>query len=192
MMGNLAVALITHGRIKTTLSKAKALRPFIEKVITLAKKADAANDAARKLHFRRLAISRVRDKQAVAQLFDERASEFADRSGGYTRIYKLGQRVGDAAEVALIELIDGNDEGYSKRPAKKATKKAAKVEEEAPVAVEAEAPAAEATEAEAPAAEATEAEAPAAEEKKPVKKAAKKAAKKAVKKAAPAADEKDA
>ena len=196
MMGNLAVALITHGRIQTTLSKAKALRPFIEKVITLAKKADAANDAARKLHYRRLAISRVRDKQAVAQLFDERASEFADRSGGYTRIYKLGQRVGDAAEVALIELIDGNDEGYSKRPAKKAakkaTKKAVEVDEEAPVADEAEAPVAEATEAEAPAAEATEAEAPAAEAKKPVKKAAKKAAKKAVKKAAPAEDEKDA
>jgi large subunit ribosomal protein L17 len=201
MMGNLAVALITHGRIQTTLSKAKALRPFIEKVITLAKKADAANDAARKLHYRRLAIARVRDKQAVAQLFDERASEFADRSGGYTRIYKLGQRVGDAAEVALIELIDGNDEGYSKKPAKKAakkaTKKAAKVEEEAPVAdeveaTEAEAPVAEAPAAEAPAAEATEAEAPAAEAKKPVKKAAKKAAKKAVKKAAPAEDEKDA
>jgi len=137
MMGNLAVALITHGRIETTLAKAKALRPFIEKIITLAKKADKANDAARKLHFRRLAIARVRDKKAVAQLFDERASEFADRPGGYTRIYKLGQRIGDAAEMALIELIDGSDEGYetpkkktakkaAKKGAKKATKKAAK------------------------------------------------------------------
>ncbi len=178
MMGNLAVALITHGRIQTTLTKAKALRPFIEKVITLAKKAEAANDAARKLHFRRLAISRVRDKQAVARLFDELVTEFTARSGGYTRIYKIGQRVGDAAEVALIELIDGNDEGYSKKPAKKAAKKAAK-KEEAPVAEEVEASAAE--EVEAPAAE--EVEAPAAEEKKPVKKAAKKAAKKATKKA---------
>ena len=190
MMGNLSVALITHGRIKTTLTKAKALRPFIEKIITFAKKAEAANDPARKLHYRRLAISRVRDKKAVAQLFDDRASEFTDRNGGYTRIYKVGQRIGDAAEMALIELIDGNDEGYSKRPAKKAakkaTKKAEKVEEEAPVA----------DEAEAPAAEATEAEAPAAEEKKPVKKAAKKAAKKkAAKKAvkkAPAKEETDA
>ncbi len=125
MMGNLAVALITHGRIETTLSKAKALRPFIEKVITLAKKAEKANDAARKLHFRRLAISRVRDKQAVAKLFDELVTEFTNRPGGYTRIYKIGQRVGDAAEMALIELIDGNDEGHEK-PKKKAAKKAAK------------------------------------------------------------------
>jgi len=124
MMGNLAVALITHGRIETTLAKARALRPFIEKIITLAKKAEKANDAARKLHFRRLAIARVRDKQAVAQLFDERVSEFVDRPGGYTRIYKIGQRIGDAAEMALIELIDGSDEGYSK-PKKKASKKSA-------------------------------------------------------------------
>jgi len=189
MMGNLAVALITHGRIQTTLTKAKALRPFIEKVITLAKKAEAANDAARKLHFRRLAISRVRDKQAVARLFDELVTEFTARSGGYTRIYKIGQRVGDAAEVALIELIDGNDEGYSKKPAKKAAKKATKKaakKEEAPVAEEVEASAAE--EVEAPAAE--EVEAPAAEEKKPVKKAAKKAAKKTAKKAAKKATKK--
>ncbi|MFP4260970.1 MAG: bL17 family ribosomal protein, partial [Opitutales bacterium] len=93
--------------------------------ITLAKKAEKANDAARKLHFRRLAIARVRDKKAVAKLFDERVSEFTDRPGGYTRIYKLGQRIGDAAEMALIELIDGNDEGYEK-PKKKAAKKAAK------------------------------------------------------------------
>lgn len=181
MMGNLAVALITHGRIQTTLTKAKALRPFIEKVITLAKKAEAANDAARKLHFRRLAISRVRDKQAVAKLFDELVTEFTARSGGYTRIYKIGQRVGDAAEVALIELIDGNDEGYSKKPAKKAAKKATKKaakKEEAPAAEETEAPAAEET------------EAPAAEEKKPVKKAAKKAAKKTAKKAAKKATKK--
>jgi large subunit ribosomal protein L17 len=164
MMGNLAVALITHGRIQTTLTKAKALRPFIEKVITLAKKAEAANDSARKLHFRRLAISRVRDKKAVAQLFDERVSEFTDRSGGYTRIYKVGQRIGDAAEMALIELIDGNDEGYKKKPAKKAakkaTKKAAKKAAKKKVAKKVEdeaAPAAEAAEAvEAPAEEAAE------------------------------------
>jgi large subunit ribosomal protein L17 len=123
MMGNLAVAIITHGRIETTLSKAKALRPFIEKVITLAKKAEQANDAARKLHFRRLAVARVRDKKAVAVLFDERASEFTDRPGGYTRIYKIGQRIGDAAEMALIELIDASDEGYDK-PKRKAAPKA--------------------------------------------------------------------
>jgi large subunit ribosomal protein L17 len=125
MLSNLAVALITHGRIKTTLSKAKALRPFIEKVITLAKKANQANDSARKLHFRRLAIARVRDKKIVAVLFDEKVTEFLERPGGYTRIYKLGQRLGDAAEMALIEFIDANDEGYAK-PAKKATKPQAK------------------------------------------------------------------
>jgi large subunit ribosomal protein L17 len=123
MMGNLAVALIQHGRIETTLPKARALRPFIEKIITLAKKAEKANDAARKLHFRRLAIARVRDKQAVAKLFDELVTEFTERNGGYTRIYKLGQRIGDAAEMGLIELVDGNDEGYNKKPKKKAAKK---------------------------------------------------------------------
>ena len=161
MMGNLAVALITHGRIETTLAKARALRPFIEKVITLAKKAEKANDAARKLHFRRLAIARVRDKKAVALLFDERVSEFTERNGGYTRIYKLGQRVGDAAERALIELIDGNDEGYEK-PKKKAAKKATKKKAAKKAAPKADDSAA--AEAEAPEAEAAEAEV-AAEEK---------------------------
>jgi len=155
MMGNLAVALITHGRIETTLAKARALRPFIEKVITLAKKAEKANDAARKLHFRRLAIARVRDKKAVALLFDERVSEFTERNGGYTRIYKLGQRVGDAAEMALIELIDGNDEGYEK-PKKKAAKKATKKKAAKKAAPKADDSAA--AEADAPEAEAAEAE----------------------------------
>ncbi|MGB0375414.1 MAG: 50S ribosomal protein L17, partial [Opitutales bacterium] len=136
MLGNLSVALITHGRIKTTLAKAKALRPFIEKIITLAKKADQANDAARKLHFRRLAIARVRDKKAVAELFDTKVSEFSNRAGGYTRIYKLGQRVGDAAEMGLIELIDANDEGYPKRPKKKAAKPETKAEAKAEPEVE--------------------------------------------------------
>lgn len=165
MLGNLSVALITHGRIKTTLAKAKALRPFIEKVITLAKKADQANDAARKLHFRRLAIARLRDKKAVAALFDSKVSEFSDRLGGYTRIYKLGQRVGDAAEMALIELIDANDEGYPKRPKKKAaksTKAKAKAEAEAEAEAEVEEVIEETTEAEV-AEESSEASEPEAE-----------------------------
>lgn len=166
MMGNLSVALITHGRIETTLAKAKALRPFIEKVITLAKKAEQANDAARKLHFRRLAVARVRDKKAVAKLFDERASEFANRPGGYTRIYKVGQRIGDAAEMALIELIDASDEGYDKPKRKAAPKAKAKAKAKAePEATEAEAPAEEVATEEAPAeAAAAPAEEVAAEE----------------------------
>jgi large subunit ribosomal protein L17 len=178
MMGNLMTALITHGRIETTISKARALRPVIEKIITLAKKAEKANDAARKLHYRRLAIARVRDKKAVAKLFDELVSEFTDRNGGYTRIYKLGQRIGDAAEMALIEFVDGNDEGYSKKSKKKAAKKKA-----AQKAVKEEATEESAT-ADTEPAESSE-EAPEKNAAKaPVKKAAKKAAEKAVKKAA--------
>ncbi|MEC8332552.1 MAG: 50S ribosomal protein L17 [Verrucomicrobiota bacterium] len=124
MMGNLSAALITHARIETTLSKARALRPFVEKIITLAKKAEKSKDAASKLHLRRLAIARVRDKAAVSKLFDVLVGEFTERNGGYTRIYKLGQRIGDAAEMALIELIDGSDEGYVKKSNKKTVKKA--------------------------------------------------------------------
>ena len=178
MLGNLSVALITHGRIKTTLAKAKALRPFIEKIITLAKKADQANDAARKLHFRRLAIARVRDKKAVAELFDNKVSEFSNRAGGYTRIYKLGQRVGDAAEMGLIELIDANDEGYPKRPKKKAakseTKAKAKAEPEAEEVVEEVVKDAEQAEATEESSEAVEPEAEVAEADADAEEAAKK------------------
>ena len=189
MMGNLMTALITHGRIETTISKTRALRPVIEKIITLAKKAEKANDAARKLHYRRIAIARVRDKKAVAKLFDERVSEFTDRNGGYTRIYKLGQRIGDAAEMALIEFVDANDEGYSKKPKKKAAKKKAvkKAEEETATEEHAE----ESVVADVEPTEPTESheEVPA---KKAVKKAAKKAAKKTAKKAAKKAVKKPA
>jgi large subunit ribosomal protein L17 len=182
MMGNLMTALISHGRIETTISKARALRPVIEKIITLAKKAEKANDAARKLHYRRLAIARVRDKKAVAKLFDELVSEFTDRNGGYTRIYKLGQRIGDAAEMALIEFVDGNDEGYSKKPKKKAAKKKAvkKVEDETVT----EEPAKVSASPDMEPAESIE-EVPIQKTvKKPAKKAAKKAVKKPAKKAA--------
>ncbi|WP_309399122.1 50S ribosomal protein L17 [Cerasicoccus maritimus] len=166
LMANLAAALFRHGRIETTLAKAKALRPFAEKIITLAKKAAATDDAARKLHYRRQAIAKVRDKAAVKQLFDERVSEFADRKGGYIRIYKLIQRESDGAHMGIIELIDGSDEGYSKpkRSAKKPAAKKEKAEVEAPVAAE-EAPAAEEAAAE-PEAAAAEGEASTEEEKK--------------------------
>ena len=90
LISNLAASLIQYGRIETTLAKAKALRPFVEKVITLAKKADAATDAARKLHYRRLAYARMRNlKGPVNLLFEEKVAEFVNRDGGYTRIYKL-------------------------------------------------------------------------------------------------------
>jgi len=124
LLANLAVALITQGRIKTTLAKAKALRPFIEKVVTFAKKAHAVEDPAQKLHYFRQALSKLRDPDAVTLLFDERAQEFSARNGGYTRIYKLLQRRGDASSMALIELIAADDEGYGKRRRKGGAKKA--------------------------------------------------------------------
>ena len=127
LLANLASALIRHGRIQTTLAKAKALRPFVEKIITFAKKAAAAQDKAQKLHLRRLALARLRDESAARILFNERAEEFKNRDGGYTRIYKLVPRKGDAAERGLIELIPASDKGYrneSKRR-KPASKKAA-------------------------------------------------------------------
>ena len=135
MMSNLGAALFEHGRIETTITKAKALRPFAEKLITLAKNAAATEDRAKKLHFRRLALSKVRNRAAVKKLFDERAAEFANRDGGYTRIYKIGFRASDATEMALIELIDGSDEGYRSNRRKGSaarTAKAVKAEEKEP------------------------------------------------------------
>ena len=130
LMSNLGAALLRHDRIQTTLPKAKALRPFIEKIITLAKKAENATPE-KALHYRRLALSRVRDKEAVGMLFNDKASSFSARSGGYTRIYKLGTRTGDAAEMAVIQLIGAEDEGYSKKSRKtRSPKKAGSPKEE--------------------------------------------------------------
>jgi len=107
LVANLSSSLIEHGRIKTTLAKARALRPVIEKIITLAKKAHLTEDAARKIHYRRLAIAKVRNKKAVSKLFDELVDQFMGRNGGYTRIYKLAvPRLGDAADMALIEFVE--------------------------------------------------------------------------------------
>lgn len=129
MLSNLAVGLITHDRIETTLTKAKALRPFIEKVITKAKRASAAKEKKDAVHLRRLALRDVRDKDAVALLFNEKVKDFAGRAGGYTRIYKLSQRrVGDAAEMALIEFVKADDQGYKKSRGKKAAKTEAAAE----------------------------------------------------------------
>lgn len=145
MMSNLAAALITHGRIETTLTKAKALRPFVEKVITKAKQAAAKTEKKDALHLRRLALSDVRDETAITKLFNETVKEFTNRNGGYTRIYKLGQqRQGDAAEMALIEFVKADDPGYKKSKGKKSAKgKKAKAAPAAEVAAPAaEAPAA--------------------------------------------------
>ncbi|MCD8298431.1 MAG: 50S ribosomal protein L17 [Opitutae bacterium] len=126
LMAALAGSLFLHNRIKTTLAKAKALRPFAEKIITLAKKAAQTDDKAKKLHYYRLALAKVRMEEPVAVLFTKRAKEFLSRQGGYTRIYKLAiPRVGDAAPMALIELIAADDEGYKKVSKKPKAKKAA-------------------------------------------------------------------
>jgi large subunit ribosomal protein L17 len=135
MLSNLAASLITHGRIQTTLTKAKALRPFVEKVITKAKQAAAKTDKKDAIHLRRLALSDVRDETAVTKLFNESYKEFVNRNGGYTRIYKLGARISDAAELALIEFVKADDQGYKKskgrKPGKAKKAKAPKAEAQA-------------------------------------------------------------
>lgn len=129
LMASLAAALFRHDKIQTTLGYAKALRPFAEKMITLAKKAAATEDTAKKLHYRRQALSQVRDESAVHFLFAEKVSKFAARNGGYTRIYKLVPRIGDAADMAIIELIEADDKGYKAQPKAKAEEKPAVAEE---------------------------------------------------------------
>ena len=122
MLANLSCSLIENGRIKTTLARARALRQTVEKIITLAKKAYLAQDPAKKIHYRRLAISRLRSKSATKKLFDELAEQFVNRQGGYTRIYKLAlPRLGDAAEMALIEFVE-DAKPKKKKKSKKATK----------------------------------------------------------------------
>jgi large subunit ribosomal protein L17 len=108
---NLSIALLEHERITTTEAKAKFVRGHVERLITIAKrgleKADAAGDTAPAVHARRIAASRLNnDRVLVQKLFDELAPRYAERAGGYTRIYKLGQRKGDAAEMVLLELVD--------------------------------------------------------------------------------------
>jgi large subunit ribosomal protein L17 len=102
---NFAVAVLTHERVTTTLAKAKAMRGFIEKLITLAKK----DDAATRLHRIRQAASILQDKTAVKKLFDEIGPRFANRPGGYTRILRLADhRIGDGGTKAILELVDNN------------------------------------------------------------------------------------
>jgi len=98
LYSNLAGALIEHGRIKTTVTKAKAVKPIAEQMITLGRRGD--------LHARRQALSVLRSQEMVHKLFDDVGPRMADRPGGYSRIVKLGHRAGDAAEMVYLELVD--------------------------------------------------------------------------------------
>jgi len=120
MLANLATSLFKHGRIQTTETKAKRLRPLAEQLITKAKRGD--------LHSRRRVLTVVRDKDIVFALFDEIAPRYANRNGGYTRIVKTGPRKGDAAPMAVIELVEELAEAPATRAkaAKATARKAAK------------------------------------------------------------------
>jgi large subunit ribosomal protein L17 len=105
LLRNQATALLRHERIETTLPKAKELRPFVERLITIAKRGVATNDGPKTLHARRLVSRDLQDVAVVSKLFETLAPRFAERPGGYTRILRLGFRRGDSAEVAQIELV---------------------------------------------------------------------------------------
>ena len=171
MLANMACSLIEHKRINTTEAKAKALRQYVEPLITKSK-----NDTT---HNRRIVFSSLRNKHAVSELFRDVAVKVGDRPGGYVRIIKLGNRQGDNASMAMVELVDYNEIYSPKAKKKKSTRRRGKKSSApaaAPVEAQAEttevaeevkeAPKAEATKAEAPEAEA-KAEAPKAEEKAP-------------------------
>ncbi len=141
MLSNMACSLIEHKRISTTLAKAKALRMYVEPILTRAKEDTTAN--------RRLVFAELKQKEVVTELFRNVATKIADRPGGYTRILRTGFRLGDAAEMCIIELVDYNENMLkdTKKAAKKTTRRAGK--KAAPKAEEAsiEAPAAEVAEA---------------------------------------------
>jgi len=106
MLRNQAISLIRHERIETTVPKAKELKPFVERLITIAKRGNAAGSAAGKaLHARRMLLAELPDKEIVGKLFDTIAPRFAERPGGYTRLLRVGFRRGDAAEIAQLELV---------------------------------------------------------------------------------------
>ncbi len=114
MLANMACSLIKHKRITTTVAKAKALKKFVEPLITRAKD-DTTNS-------RRVVFSNLQDKYAVTELFKEISVKIADRPGGYTRIIKTGNRLGDNAEMCFIELVDYNENMAKEKVAKKATR----------------------------------------------------------------------
>ena len=142
LLSNMTISLIMHKRIFTTLAKAKALRIFAEPIINRAKEDSTAN--------RRLVFSYLQDKKAVTELFTEVAQKIADRPGGYTRILKTGNRLGDNAKTCFIELVDYNDNMLKAKTEKKQTRTRRSRKSSKPAA---EAPVAEAPVAETPAAE---------------------------------------
>lgn len=142
MLSNMASSLIKHKRIETTLAKAKALRKYVEPLITKSKEDST--------HQRRIVFAELRDKEAVTELFREVSQKVASRNGGYTRILKIGRRLGDGAEMAMMELVDYNENMLKETTKKakttrrggrkKATANAEAPEVEAPKAEETEAP----------------------------------------------------
>ena len=115
MLSNMACSLIKHKSIKTTLAKAKALRLFIEPILTKSK-----NDTT---HSRRVVFSYLKQKEAITELFGEIAVKIKDRPGGYLRILKIGNRLGDNAQMAYVELVDYNDEYVNDKPNRKKSRR---------------------------------------------------------------------
>jgi large subunit ribosomal protein L17 len=111
LLSSLATSLLKHKRIRTTLAKAKEARSYVEALITKARRND--------LHSRRLIMSVIHDKEVIKELFNEIVPKIGDRPGGYTRVVKLGNRMGDAASMAIIELVDYNDVANAKAETQK-------------------------------------------------------------------------
>src|SRR5215510_2540499 len=130
LLRNQAVALLEHERIETTVPKAKELRPYVERLITIAKRGvKAADPKGKSLSARRLVMRDVLNETVVTKLFDELAPRFMERPGGYTRILKIGHRRGDAAELAQIELIGSEYDPKKAEEEKKAAEAAAEAGE---------------------------------------------------------------
>jgi large subunit ribosomal protein L17 len=127
LLRNQATALLQHERIETTLPKAKELRPFVERLITIAKRGvKAADPKGKTLSARRLVMRDVHNEDVVVKLFDDLAPRFAERPGGYTRILKLGHRRGDAADMAQMELVGSEFDPKKAEAERKAAEEAAK------------------------------------------------------------------
>lgn len=114
LLRSLATSLLKHKRIKTTLAKAKEAKSFVERIITKARRGD--------LHSKRLVMNEIKDKEVVKELFSEIVNKIGDRPGGYTRVVKLGTRLGDAAQMAILELVDYNEVANKKAEERKAQK----------------------------------------------------------------------